>query len=43
VLSGGKNQKKAFGFLMGQVMRKSRGTAPPREAQRILKEKLGLS
>ena len=42
VLSGGKKQKKAFGFLMGQVMQKSKGTAPPPEVQRLLKEKLGL-
>ena len=38
---GGKKQKKAFGFLMGQVMQKSRGAAQPGEVQRLLREKLG--
>jgi aspartyl-tRNA(Asn)/glutamyl-tRNA(Gln) amidotransferase subunit B len=39
---GGKKQKKAFGFLMGQVMQKSRGAAQPAEVQRLLRERLGL-
>jgi aspartyl-tRNA(Asn)/glutamyl-tRNA(Gln) amidotransferase subunit B len=40
VKSGGKKQKKAFGFLMGQVMQASKGAAPPEEVQRRLQEKL---
>ncbi len=40
--SGGKKEKKAFGFLMGQVMQKSRGAAQPAEVQRLLRAKLGL-
>jgi len=42
VTSGGKKRSKAMGFLMGQVMQKSRGAAPPAEVQRLLNEKLGL-
>ena len=41
VRSGGKSQKKAFGFLMGQVMRLSGGAAAPAEVQRLLQQKLG--
>ena len=41
VKAGGKQQKKAFGFLMGQVMQMSRGAAAPAEVQRLLQEKLG--
>ncbi len=41
VKAGGKSQKKAFGFLMGQVMQKSRGAAPPGEVQKLLQQKLG--
>ncbi len=41
VRAGGKKQKKAFGFLMGQVMQKSRGAAQPGQVQRLLQEKLG--
>ena len=37
----GKKQKKAFGFLMGQVMQQSRGTASPGDVQRLLRQKLG--
>jgi len=40
VREGGKKQKKAFGFLMGQVMQKSRGAAQPAEVQRLLKKRL---
>ncbi len=40
VHAGGKKQKKAFGFLMGQVMQLSRGAAQPAEVQKSLKEKL---
>jgi len=40
--SGGKKQKKAFGFLMGHVMQESRGAAQPAEVQRMLKARLGL-
>jgi aspartyl-tRNA(Asn)/glutamyl-tRNA(Gln) amidotransferase subunit B len=42
ILNDPKKQKKAFGYLMGQIMQKSRGTASPLEVKRILKEKLGL-
>ena len=41
VRAGGKKQKKAFGFLMGQVMQRSRGAAQPGEVQRLLRAKLG--
>ncbi len=41
VEEGGKKQKKAFGFLMGQVMQMSRGAAAPAEVQRLLQQKLG--
>jgi len=40
VRAGGKKQKKAFGFLMGQVMQASRGAATPADVQRLLREKL---
>jgi len=40
VRSGGKKQKKALGFLMGQVMQKSRGAAHPADVHRLLEEKL---
>ncbi len=40
VRSGGKKQQKAFGFLTGRVMQKSRGAAQPAEVQRLLREKL---
>ncbi|KKK61178.1 hypothetical protein LCGC14_3016930, partial [marine sediment metagenome] len=39
--AGGKKRKKAFGFLMGQVMQKSRGAADPQRVQSILAGKLG--
>jgi len=42
VREGGKKQKKAFGFLTGQVMQKSRGAARPAEVQRLLTERLGV-
>jgi aspartyl-tRNA(Asn)/glutamyl-tRNA(Gln) amidotransferase subunit B len=42
VQSGGKNLKKALGFLTGQAMQMSKGAAPPAEVQRLLREKLGL-
>ena len=38
---GGKKQKRAFGFLMGQVMQKSRGAAEPGQVQKLLSAKLG--
>jgi len=41
VRAGGKKQKKAFGFLMGQVMQLSKGAATPAEVQKLLCEKLG--
>ncbi len=40
VLKGGKKQKKAFGFLMGQVMQKSRGQANPKVVNELLSKKL---
>ncbi|MCY2923910.1 MAG: Asp-tRNA(Asn)/Glu-tRNA(Gln) amidotransferase subunit GatB [Planctomycetota bacterium] len=36
-----KKQKKAFGFLMGQVMQKSRGAAAPAQVQQALERALG--
>jgi len=36
VTAGGKKRKKAFGFLMGQVMQRSGGAARPAEVQRLL-------
>jgi aspartyl-tRNA(Asn)/glutamyl-tRNA(Gln) amidotransferase subunit B len=41
VKAGGKKQKKAFGFLTGQVMQKSKGAAPPADVQALLQQKLG--
>jgi aspartyl-tRNA(Asn)/glutamyl-tRNA(Gln) amidotransferase subunit B len=38
---GAKNQKKAFGFLVGQIMKLSHRTASPEVVQRLLREKLG--
>ncbi|MGA1869928.1 MAG: Asp-tRNA(Asn)/Glu-tRNA(Gln) amidotransferase subunit GatB [bacterium] len=40
IKEGGKKEKKSFNFLVGQVMKKSRGTAPPLEVQKIVREKL---
>jgi len=37
-----KKLKKAFGFLMGQVMRQSKGAAPPAAVQKLLEQKLGV-
>ena len=39
--SGGKKSKKAIGFLMGQVMQKSKGQANPKVVSAILNKKLG--
>ncbi len=39
--SDGKKSKKAIGFLMGQVMQKSRGQANPKVVSAILSKKLG--
>ncbi|MCP4377264.1 MAG: hypothetical protein GY794_13945, partial [bacterium] len=41
IRSGGKKAKKAFGFLMGQVMQKSRGAAQPNGVKELLDTKLG--
>jgi aspartyl-tRNA(Asn)/glutamyl-tRNA(Gln) amidotransferase subunit B len=41
VTSGGKKEKKARGFLMGQVMQKSKGQANPKVVSEILAKKLG--
>ena len=41
VMEGGKKEKRAFGFLMGQVMQRSGSAAPPAEVQRLLRQKLG--
>jgi len=43
VAAGGKKQKKAFGFLMGQVMQRSRGAAKPAEVQHLLRRLLDAS
>ncbi|MBN1805386.1 MAG: Asp-tRNA(Asn)/Glu-tRNA(Gln) amidotransferase subunit GatB [Sedimentisphaerales bacterium] len=40
VISGGKKSKKARGFLLGQVMQKSRGRANPKVVSEILEKKL---
>jgi len=40
VTSGGKKSKKARGFLLGQVMQKTKGQANPRIVSEILKRKL---
>jgi aspartyl-tRNA(Asn)/glutamyl-tRNA(Gln) amidotransferase subunit B len=37
----GKKQKKAFGFVMGQVMQKSKGQANPKVVNDLLQKKLG--
>jgi aspartyl-tRNA(Asn)/glutamyl-tRNA(Gln) amidotransferase subunit B len=42
VKSGGKKSKKARGFLMGQVIKKSKGQANPQVVSKILGEKLGV-
>jgi len=39
----GKKQKKAFGFLLGQVMQKSRGQANPKVVNELLQKKLSAS
>ncbi|MCK5175867.1 MAG: Asp-tRNA(Asn)/Glu-tRNA(Gln) amidotransferase subunit GatB [Planctomycetes bacterium] len=41
VTSGGKKSKKARGFLLGQVMQKSKGQANPKVVSEILAKKLG--
>jgi aspartyl-tRNA(Asn)/glutamyl-tRNA(Gln) amidotransferase subunit B len=41
VTSGGKKEKKARGFLLGQVMQKTKGQANPKVASEILAKKLG--
>jgi len=41
VASGGKKSKKAHGFLLGQVMQKTKGRANPRVVSEILAKKLG--
>ena len=41
VSSGGKKSKKARGFLLGQVMQKTKGRANPKVASEILDKKLG--
>ncbi len=41
VKSGGKKCKKARGFLLGQVMQKTKGQANPKVVSQILAEKLG--
>jgi len=42
IQAGGKKQKKAFNFLVGQVMQTSRGAATPAAVQQLLREKLGM-
>ncbi len=41
VTGGGKKRKKARGFLLGQVMQKSKGRANPKVVSEILAKKLG--
>jgi len=41
VTSGGKKRKKAQGFLLGQVMQKTKGQANPKVVSQILAKKLG--
>jgi aspartyl-tRNA(Asn)/glutamyl-tRNA(Gln) amidotransferase subunit B len=41
VTGGGKKSKKARGFLLGQVMQKTKGQANPKIASEILAKKLG--
>ena len=41
VMEGGKKAKRAFGFLMGQVMQRSGGTAQPADVRQLLNQKLG--
>ena len=41
VTAGGKKSKKARGFLLGQVMQKTKGQANPKIASEILAKKLG--
>jgi aspartyl-tRNA(Asn)/glutamyl-tRNA(Gln) amidotransferase subunit B len=41
VKSGGKKSKKAMGFLLGQVMQKTKGQANPKVVSQILSKKLG--
>jgi aspartyl-tRNA(Asn)/glutamyl-tRNA(Gln) amidotransferase subunit B len=41
VKSGGKKSKKARGFLLGQVMQKTKGQANPKVVSQILAKKLG--
>jgi len=41
VTSGGKKSQKARGFLLGQVMQKTKGQANPKVAAEILNKKLG--
>ena len=40
VKSGGKKSKKALGFLLGQVMQKTKGRANPKVVSQILGKKL---
>jgi aspartyl-tRNA(Asn)/glutamyl-tRNA(Gln) amidotransferase subunit B len=41
VTSGGKKSKRARGFLLGQVMQKTKGQANPKVVSQILDKKLG--
>ena len=41
VTSGGKKSKKARGFLLGQVIQKTKGQANPKVVSGILARKLG--
>ncbi|MHC4430532.1 MAG: Asp-tRNA(Asn)/Glu-tRNA(Gln) amidotransferase subunit GatB, partial [Planctomycetota bacterium] len=41
VTAGGKKSKKARGFLLGQVMQKTKGQANPKVVSEILAKKLG--
>ena len=43
VTAGGKKSKKAMGFLLGQVMQKTKGQANPKVVSQILAAKLGAA
>jgi aspartyl-tRNA(Asn)/glutamyl-tRNA(Gln) amidotransferase subunit B len=40
IKSGGKKSKKAMGFLLGQVIQKTKGQANPKVVSEILSKKL---
>jgi aspartyl-tRNA(Asn)/glutamyl-tRNA(Gln) amidotransferase subunit B len=42
IVTGGKKAQKARGFLMGQVMQKTKGQANPKIVAELMSKKLGL-